>query len=196
MKLARSELITEIDAYAQNTLGVSVMTLMERSGEAVASVVRHRVKEGGRVVILAGKGNNGGDGFCVADRLSKIGAFVTVITPLGAPKTVTANKFFKFLPSVTVTDKLEGEFDIIIDALFGIGLDRTVAGKAAEVIDFMNFSKGVKIALDLPSGIMSGGKIVSALPVALIPPSPCKNPPLSYTGFSPIYFSYIASRYS
>ena len=69
MKLAKSELITEIDSYAQNTLGVSIMTLMERSGDAVAAVVRHRVAEGSRVIIFAGKGNNGGDGYATAIKL-------------------------------------------------------------------------------------------------------------------------------
>lgn len=155
--------VSQIRAAEENAVlngAFSYEQLMYNAGKAATEIITEKYSVvAKKIAVVCGVGNNGGDGFCVADRLSKIGAFVTVITPLGASKTVTANKFFKFLPSVTVTDKLEGEFDIIIDALFGIGLDRTVAGKAAEVIDFMNFSKGVKIALDLPSGIMSGGKI-------------------------------------
>jgi NAD(P)H-hydrate epimerase len=131
MKLARSELITEIDAYAQNTLGVSVMTLMERSGEAVASVVRHRVKEGGRVVILAGKGNNGGDGYAAAIKLMD-SYDVKVIDVFGEGQRSDEGKHFlnEFkrlggnLEMLDLTDAKKREIrtaDCIVDAIFGTG---------------------------------------------------------------------------
>ena len=66
MKLAFSSQIKEIDSFAINTLGIPAETLMGRSGEAVASAVRNVCSKGGRVVVLAGKGNNGGDGYAAA----------------------------------------------------------------------------------------------------------------------------------
>jgi NAD(P)H-hydrate epimerase len=66
MLLALSEQIEKIDRYSSSVLGIPLITLMERSGRAVAGVLRENVKEGARVVILAGGGNNGGDGYALA----------------------------------------------------------------------------------------------------------------------------------
>lgn len=155
--------VSQIRAAEENAVlngTFSYAEMMFNAGSSAAKIITEKYNVvAKRVAVVCGVGNNGGDGFCIADILSKLGAFVTVITPLGAPKTETAAKFFKFLPSVTVTDELCGEYDIIIDALFGIGLDRTIAGRALEAVDFMNISSGIKIAIDLPSGIMENGKI-------------------------------------
>ena len=62
MKLVTPSQIPEIDAYAKNKLGIPMQELIARAGRAVAKVIRERIPAGGRVVILAGRGNNGADG--------------------------------------------------------------------------------------------------------------------------------------
>ena len=66
MKLVVSRDIRRIDEYAQNQLNIPVRTLMAKSGEAIARAIRERIVQGSTVLILAGKGNNGGDGYVVA----------------------------------------------------------------------------------------------------------------------------------
>ncbi len=164
MKLARSELITEIDAYAQNVLGVSVMTLMERSGEAVASVIRHRVAPGGRVVILAGKGNNGGDGYATALKL--MGDYeVKVIDVFGEGQRSAEGKHFLeeyvrlggTLEKLELTDAKKKEIrtaSCIIDAIFGTGFRGEVPEIVKELSVVISESLGAeKIAVDVPIGV-------------------------------------------
>ena len=69
MKLATSSMISEIDEYLAKKMDSSTSQLMKKSGEAVADAVRSGLKPGSSVVILAGKGNNGGDGYAAACEL-------------------------------------------------------------------------------------------------------------------------------
>ena len=63
MKLALSSMIPAIDAFCAEKLGIPTLELMRKSGKAVADAVRARVHSGGNIVVLAGKGNNGGGGY-------------------------------------------------------------------------------------------------------------------------------------
>ena len=77
-----------------------------------------------------------------------------------------------------ITDTVDTDCDIMIDALFGIGLDRPLEGRAAEVIDNMNMCDAVKIALDIPSGVKcDGGAVVKAfradMTITFIALKPC-----------------------
>ena len=69
MKLATSSIISEIDAYLAKSMNIPTSLLMKKSGEAVADAVRSGLKAGSSVIILAGKGNNGGDGYAAACEL-------------------------------------------------------------------------------------------------------------------------------
>ena len=66
MKLVTPSQISEIDAYAKNALSLPMEELIARAGRAVANAVRDRIPKGGRIVILAGRGNNGADGYAAA----------------------------------------------------------------------------------------------------------------------------------
>ena len=164
MKLARSELITEIDAYAQNELGISVMTLMERSGEAVASVVSHRVAEGGRVIIFAGKGNNGGDGYAAAIKLMDR-YDVKVIDVFGKGQRTKEGKHFLEeykrlggkLEILDLTEEKKQEIrtaNCIVDAIFGTGFRGEIPEIVKELSIVISESLGAeKIAVDVPIGV-------------------------------------------
>ena len=164
MKLARSELITEIDAYAQNVLGISVLTLMERSGEAVASVVRRRVSAGGRVIILAGKGNNGGDGYAAAVNLMN-DYDVKVIDVFGEGQRTDEGRHFleKYislggvLETLNLTEAKKEEIRTaacIVDAIFGTGFRGEIPEIVQQLSVVISESLGAeKIAVDVPIGV-------------------------------------------
>lgn len=160
MKVLTVKQIRSAEENAVTSGTFSYKELMYKAGKSAAQIICEKYSVIGKnVAIVCGVGNNGGDGFVIAEQLSKTGCFVTVITPLGSPKTETAQHYFKFSHGVKVKTELSGSYDFIIDALFGIGLDRNLEGAAAEIIDRMNLSSGIKIAIDLPSGVTADGKI-------------------------------------
>ena len=126
--------------------GVAGITLMENAGRAVADAVAARATPGGTIAIIAGPGNNGGDGF-VAGRLLAARAFTVRLALLGVRAKLKGDAAEPASPGM-----LDGA-DLVVDALFGAGLDRPVTGAAAEMIAAMNGSGAPVVAVDLPSGI-------------------------------------------
>jgi hydroxyethylthiazole kinase-like uncharacterized protein yjeF len=136
--------------------GVPGIDLMERAGGAVADLVVARFPAGSRVVVVAGPGNNGGDGFVAARRLAAQGNHVDVllvgeISHLKGDAALAAGRWSGAVSPASV-DALAGA-QVIIDALFGAGLDRPVEGLARAVIEAINTQAAPVIAVDLPSGI-------------------------------------------
>ncbi|MCB1501757.1 MAG: NAD(P)H-hydrate dehydratase [Bauldia sp.] len=130
--------------------------LMEHAGEAVAAVAARMVPAGSRVAILAGPGNNGGDGFVAARLLADAGYAVSVFL-LGARDALKGDARVMAARWKGAVEPLRRDFaegcDLIVDALFGAGLDRAVEGPAAEAIDRANESGIPILAVDLPSGV-------------------------------------------
>jgi hydroxyethylthiazole kinase-like uncharacterized protein yjeF len=135
--------------------GIAGETLMEHAGAAVAGAVMARFPPGTRVAVVAGAGNNGGDGFVAARHLRQAGYRVSVhlIGRLDAVKGDAAQAAQQWQgPTAAGASDLAGTH-VIIDALFGAGLDRPVAGDALAAITAMNRAGVPVIAVDLPSGI-------------------------------------------
>ncbi len=136
--------------------GIPGIQLMESAGLAVAEVARRRLGAGQRVAVLVGPGNNGGDGLVAARVLAETGIEVTAglmkpAAELSGDAALAAASWHG--PSVSLSPTLVDKADLIVDALFGAGLDRPVGGVAAEVIDAVNGSGVPVVAVDLPSGI-------------------------------------------
>ena len=137
------------------TSGIPGIDLMERAGCAVADATS-ALLQGRRVVIVAGPGNNGGDGFVAARLLAERGyavrlSFVGDRARLQGDAAIAADRWsgpVEEASPVSLTDT-----DIVIDALFGAGLDREVEGLPRAMIRAMNESGVPLIAVDLPSGI-------------------------------------------
>jgi hydroxyethylthiazole kinase-like uncharacterized protein yjeF len=134
--------------------------LMENAGRAVADAVAVTRPVGSRVVVVAGPGNNGGDGFVAARRLAERGYPVDVLllgeaSRLKGDAALAAKKWAG--PVTPAVPQALADADIIVDALFGAGLDRPVEGQARAMIEAVNARNdagGVPvIAVDLPSGI-------------------------------------------
>lgn len=136
--------------------GVPGLNLMERAGRAVADVAAARHPIGSRVVVVAGPGNNGGDGFVAARVLAQRGFRVRLLlagNPAGLKgDAALAAAAWKGSVEAAQPNAL-GEAEVIVDALFGAGLDRPVEGQPKVLIDAMNAQSAPIVAVDLPSGV-------------------------------------------
>jgi ADP-dependent NAD(P)H-hydrate dehydratase / NAD(P)H-hydrate epimerase len=136
--------------------GIAGIELMERAGGAVADAVAAGLPAGSRVAIVAGPGNNGGDGFVAARLLAGRGYRVQVllageVARLKGDAALAAQRWAGSVADAR-PDGLDGA-DVVIDALFGAGLDRPVEGPPRAMIEGMNSQAAPVFAVDLPSGI-------------------------------------------
>ena len=135
--------------------GIAGIALMENAGQAVADGVASRHPAGTRVAIVAGPGNNGGDGFVAARLLAERGYRVRLLLAgdrarLKGDAALAAQRWSGPCEAATPSALMPAE--IVVDALFGAGLDRPVEGVARAMIEAMNAAPRV-LAVDLPSGI-------------------------------------------
>ncbi len=147
--------------------GVPTLALMEAAGTAVAAYVKDRWSRR-PVVVLAGPGNNGGDGFVVARLLAEKGWPVRVAL-FGDAAALTGDaavnaRAWKGPVEPGAAAALDGA-DLVIDALFGAGLNRPVAGAAKAAITRINAEGLSCVAIDVPSGVAGDtGEILGCAP--------------------------------
>ncbi len=162
------EALRELDRRAVEEFHIPIRVLMENAGRAVADVARHLLKKNARALVLAGPGNNGGDGLVAARHLHNAGIPVSILLlaerdrykDASAAQLATVDAMH--LPVDTITPGhaelrdwiVESDpADLLIDALFGTGLTRPVEGLALEVIRAANASRHPILAIDIPSGL-------------------------------------------
>jgi len=138
--------------------GLQPPGLMERAGLAAAEIARNVTASGGRVLIFAGPGNNGGDAFVIARHLKSWWYKVSVVFTGDAEKlsadAKAAYAAWRDSGGGTVEDIPAGQhWDLVIDGLFGIGLQRDLTGKYAELIATINALSTPVLAIDVPSGL-------------------------------------------
>ena len=162
--LYRAEDVRELDRLAIEEAGIPGIDLMERAGAESFRVLRERWPAARRVSVVAGPGNNGGDGFVVARLAASEGLSVSVDLVGDAARiagdAATAYRRMLDAGSGALTTRCAAagptdDADVIVDALFGTGLARDVSGPAAEAVRAMNDAATPVLALDLPSGIHS-----------------------------------------
>lgn len=132
--------------------GVSEWELMQRAGEGAARWVA-RMAGGRTVCVLCGIGNNGGDGYVIADFLYRSGIAVSVVAPK-PPATDTARKARENCAAAISSDGFPAA-EVYVDCLFGYGLSRQVEGAFAASLEELRDASGYKIAIDIPSSIAS-----------------------------------------
>lgn len=142
----------------------SYAELMKKAGDAATKEILKRFNVvGKKICVLCGIGNNGGDGLVIAANLKSRGADVSLITPMGFPITDTALNFKDAVSNIKILPDFKEDFDIVIDALFGIGLNRFLSGDIANLIKKINTYHCIKIAIDIPSGVFcDGGEVTTA----------------------------------
>jgi ADP-dependent NAD(P)H-hydrate dehydratase / NAD(P)H-hydrate epimerase len=145
--------------------------LMRNAGAAVADAILRRFPEAGRIAVLCGPGNNGGDGYVIAGLLRQAGLAVTCFRDhaprAGSDAFLAAQDFpgpFYPLAEFDVT-----QCDLVVDALYGAGLSRSVEGIERSIIEKVNESGLPVVAVDLPSGVsgLSGNVLGAAFRAVL-----------------------------
>ncbi len=179
MKVATAEEMQELDRKAIETYRIPGIVLMENAGRGAAEVISKTFPDlqKKKIAIIAGKGNNGGDGFVIARYLLNNGISVRIYL-LTDPKGLRGDAETNFnvfhrmkgevisVPSskdyIKVKKDLE-RFDILVDGIFGTGLDAEVRGYYREVIDHLNTLQKPIVAIDIPSGLdANAGKPLGA----------------------------------
>ena len=160
--LYRAGDVRALDRLAIEAGGIPGIELMERAGLESYRVLRERWPAARRVAVVAGPGNNGGDGFVVA-RLAAGDGLTASVSLIGDPARLAGDArtaYRRMLEAVPhpaplneVPDGTGAGIDVIVDALFGTGLTREVSGPAAEAVRTINASPAPVLALDVPSGI-------------------------------------------
>lgn len=135
--------------------GTPGFALMLSAGQAVAEAAMDLAEEG-PIVVVAGSGNNGGDGFVAAAELAARGREVSVVLLCERDSlqgdAASAARGWKY-PVLPFNPQALGKPALIIDALFGAGLNRPVKGEPLEMIEAINANGAPVLAVDLPSGI-------------------------------------------
>ncbi|MCL2645834.1 MAG: NAD(P)H-hydrate epimerase [Phycisphaerales bacterium] len=175
--------LRELDRRTVEEFGIPILVLMENAGRAVAEAARRMLQSQdqspgiaipgfhatGKVLVLAGTGNNGGDGLVAARHLHNWGVKVSVLLLAEREKYKNAAGM-----QLAIVEKMKlpvdvimaglaafqswlthenGEGDVIVDAIFGTGLSRPVEGLAAEEIRAANHANRRILAVDIPSGM-------------------------------------------
>src|SRR5580704_10160972 len=181
MKIVTAAEMRAIDRATSERFGVPSLTLMENAGAAVADHVLAHHGAVRRVVVICGKGNNGGDGFVAARRLHQKGKTVQVIL-LANPAELKGDAAIMFgkLPvaaiAVSSREELKSDrvrlslpADLYLDAILGTGFKPPVSGLYADAIEIMNASAVPVIAVDIPSGADADAMAPQVSPVKASP---------------------------
>jgi len=153
-----------LDREAEEAHGVPSLVLMEHASQGVAAVAAALVPASARVVVLCGPGNNGGDGYGAARFLASWGR---------RPRLVRCSRRSPPRGDAALEVRLAGleleaedawadpgrvaaalaEADLVVDALFGVGLDRDLDGPFPRWIEAVNAADALRLAVDVPSGL-------------------------------------------
>lgn len=184
-KIVTAPEMREIEERAFREYGISSLILMEHAGTCIADISERNFlshsrpePQASRILVLCGKGNNGGDGFVAARHLFNRGHEIDIfLAGSGDDLQGDALTNFKIAEKLGVSicrdaqNKLSQlefalqESDLVIDALFGTGLDRPVEGTMLGIIKTVNAVGKPVLAADIPSGLHSGTG--EALPVVI-----------------------------
>ncbi len=164
--LATADQMRAVDKAAIEQFGIAGLILMENAGRAFVDILDayHPLKPGTRVVVVAGRGNNGGDGFVIARHLLNRGSRVDVLclpgelsadarTNRGVLERIQTDRL-KLLAIQKMEDV--GRIlspEVIVDAMFGTGFSGKLSGLALELANWMNLSGAFVAAVDIASGV-------------------------------------------
>lgn len=162
MKVITAETMLAIDREAIEGFGIPGLTLMENAGAACVEEIISTFGGTGHALVIAGKGNNGGDGYVIARLLDRRGWSVRVIIlaergqirgdALTNLERLDPEMLF-FTDAATEIRAETGRADLIVDAMLGTGLSSDIAGIYRQAVELVNASGRPVLAVDIPSGI-------------------------------------------
>lgn len=167
MKVVTSNEMREIDSITINEIGVPSSVLMERAGLAVVKIIKDLSIENKKIIVIAGNGNNGGDGIVVARNLKNDGWDVKTFI-FSEPEKLKEDTFKQYKIAINYGIKFENiknflnqssvlkkEYNLLVDAIFGTGLSKDITDIYKDTIELINKSNFKVISIDIPSGISS-----------------------------------------
>lgn len=163
MKILSSDQIRDLDSYTIKFESISSIDLMERASSEITNWIIINIKHNCEIFIFCGPGNNGGDGLAVARMLLlakfKVTVFVLDSIKYSQDFTLNLNK----LKNIENVNYIRSENDfplihsdkLIIDSLFGSGLNKELSGLNAKLVRHLNQSQAAKVSIDIASGLMA-----------------------------------------
>ena len=164
MKILDAPQIRQIDAYTIEHEPIKSIDLMERAARQCFLRIKRLVKPGQEIKVFCGIGNNGGDGLAIARMLAGSGYPVSVYKVVFSEKAspdflINEERLKKVRKAELIEIKEEQDFPeigsnaLVVDALFGTGLNRPLKGLAAKIVQQINQSDAYVVSIDLPSGL-------------------------------------------
>ena len=157
--LYRASQVRELDSIAINQCGIPGIELMNRAGSAAFDELCSRWPDARTIVVVCGAGNNGGDGYVVA-RLAFEKGYTVRLVALTNPDDLQGDALTAWgaaraagLTTEVFNQESLTHSDVVVDAIFGTGLDRNVEGRWADVIETINDAAVPVLAIDIPSGL-------------------------------------------
>ena len=167
MKIFTHSQIQELDKFTINHEPIKSIDLMERAARAITQAITERWMNDVPVVVFAGPGNNGGDALAVARMLAELGYQVqtflfNISGHLSADCAENKDRLISKKGNSLLTEVTQ-EFDpprleegmLVIDGLFGSGLNKPLAGGFASLVKYINSSPAMVVSIDVPSGLMT-----------------------------------------
>ncbi len=193
-RLYSADQVRQLDRIAIAEQPAAGIELMQAAGKAVWNLLAGTWPQARHIIVVCGAGNNAGDGYVVAELAVANGRQVSVLT-LQSPESLTGAAFIAARAFIDggggvkpfSADELE-QADVIVDAMFGIGLDRNVTGDYLEAINAINLSAKPVLSVDIPSGLnadtgtVMGAAVRADVTLSLIA---CKQG--LYTGEAAVY---------
>lgn len=167
MRLLSSGEMKQVEQYTAK-YGLSYQRMMENAGAACTRNIRNVIEKDGfkrrNVVIVCGKGNNGGDGFVIARKLCENGYNVCIVIAAGYPTSQEAIYMYKMTVDLSIptvwydADKVKAVqtvkcADVIVDAVFGFSFYGKLSDELSELFFEMTNANGIKFSVDVPSGV-------------------------------------------
>ena len=167
MKIFTNAQIHELDQYTIEHEPISSVDLMERAAKAITRTISEQWSNSTPVVVFAGPGNNGGDALAVARLLAEsnynVSAYLFNISSHLSADCATNRQRLRDSKQVKTFIEVTQEFEppqleadtLVVDGLFGSGLNKPLAGGFASLVKYINASPSQVVSIDLPSGLMS-----------------------------------------
>lgn len=168
MKIPNAHQIKELDALTAQQQDITSLQLMERAASKVTQFIQDTYPERDRqIVILAGPGNNGGDGLAVARQLNGLGYARLEVFLFNTSNSLSEdcsknaerlqaeceNVSFTLVTQQFEAPKLSSR-TLVVDALFGTGMNKPLSGGYAALVQFVNAAQAEVVSIDMPSGLM------------------------------------------
>lgn len=157
-RIVNSEEMKFCDRNTITHFGIPSIVLMERAALFVADETAKRAPAASRILLVCGNGNNGADGLAAARLLHQRGYEIEVVQAPDNGKRSQENQMQRDILhnyGIKITEQMPQplSFDCVIDALFGVGLNRAFTGVYAQWITLLNETDSYRIAIDMPSGV-------------------------------------------